>query len=94
MSKRKKKKTASGRKQSFSQDELSYLRACSEIMVNEVFSKQRAGDEDSVKKAMDEFNNSRQNFIMTKTLKIFCGTQNEEIALRALELLNKTAQSF
>lgn len=40
------------------------------------------------------FNQNPKSFICTETLKIFNSTQNEETALKALELLEKVAQPF
>ncbi|MDE6052189.1 MAG: hypothetical protein K2G55_00200 [Lachnospiraceae bacterium] len=48
----------------------------------------------SLKETMDKFNENNQNFICTEALKIFYRTQSEEIALRALELLERVAQPF
>ena len=53
-----------------------------------------AEDEDGLKEIMDKFNANNQNFISAEALKIFCRTQDEGVALRALELLRTVAQPF
>lgn len=53
-----------------------------------------AFDTGSEKELIDKFNDNDKSFICSETLKIFYRTQNEEIALRALELLAKAAQPF
>ena len=48
----------------------------------------------SLEETMEKFNDNKQSFICTEALKIFYKTQHEEIAIRALELLEKAAQPF
>lgn len=47
-----------------------------------------------IKEEVQRFNANEKTFIMTEALKIFCNAENDKIALRALELLEKAAQNL
>lgn len=76
----------------FYPDEISV--SIKELKKNETVLDHGTVNKGDLKEIMDKFNDNKQNFICTEALKIFCETQSDEIALRALELLGTVAQPF
>lgn len=48
----------------------------------------------TIEQAVEEFNENETSFVKSEALKLFCTTDNEQIALEALAILAKMAQPF
>lgn len=48
----------------------------------------------TMEQAVEEFNENETSFVKSEALKLFCTTDNEQIALEALAILAKMAQPF
>ena len=48
----------------------------------------------TIEQAVEEFNKNEESFVKSEALKLFCTTDNEQVALGALAILVKMAQPF